>query len=261
MDKSSLPKREQPRDNRGQFGSLPTRAPIAPTPKSEIFSAQIGNEEVPIDNLAAIYSKFKEKHGRAPVIGLDLDGTAANMTGGWRPRVAKARGITDEDALSKLPEPDEYAMWTGEGAWFETKQEFLLDFQAAEKDGMYRNLSPYDGASEVIHRLSQEGFRIKAVTARSVEYNEDTAHWLNNQGLPIEEILHPGMLKSALEDIDIFIDDAPHVINDLVEHERKVVIFDQGYNDHHAVDSPEHTRRISGWSVSGISQALEELLP
>jgi uncharacterized HAD superfamily protein len=249
--------RVQPRDALGKYGTLP---PIVPTVASNKAVTISSNEDSSDNELAKLYARFTATHGRAPIIGLDLDGTTADMTGGWRPRVARARGISDEDAITKLPEPDEYAMWSGQAAWFESKQEFLTQFQLDEKDGMYREFPVYEGASEVIHRLHREGFVIKAVTARSADFNHDTKHWLESQGLPVEEIINPGFEKHTLQDIDIFIDDAPHVINGLVDNQRKVIIFNQEYNGHQAVDSEQYTRRMNGWELSVVTTALADLM-
>jgi len=212
------------------------------------------------NKLAEIHAKFKEKHGRAIVIGLDLDGTTASMVGGFRVLMAQKNGITHEEALEQFREPDKYNMWTGEEAWFTTKEDFLTEFQNAEKNGLYRDLPAYEGAKETIDILTAAGFDIKAVTARSADYHEDTAHWITSKEIPVEEIEHSGHTKYQVEGIDIFFDDAPSVISGLVEHSRKVVIFDQPWNENEPVDSTEHTRRVQGWDIKAISSALEELL-
>lgn len=174
--------------------------------------------------------------------------------------MAERNGITHEEALETLGEPDKYNMWTGERAWFESKEDFLNHFQSAEREGLYKTLPAYEGAKEVIDSLIEEGFEIKAVTARSADYNEDTAHWIKSQGIPVEEILHSGHTKHEVEGIDIFFDDAPGVISGLVEHDQKVVIFDHAWNQNETVDHPEHTRRVHGWGAEDIASALEELL-
>ena len=182
------------------------------------------------------------------------------MTAGFRPRVAKARGINQAEATTHLPDPDDYAYSKSTTPWFRDREEFLEHFQAAEKSGFYRDLPVYDGAIDVLHHLAEKGFRIKAVTARSADYNPDTSHWLDSQGIPYEEILNPGFEKYTVEEVDIFIDDAPHVITGLVERERKVIIFNQQYNDHHNIDSESHTRRIEGWDLDNVAKALNALL-
>ena len=261
MSKPTDPKREQPRSDNGQFGSLPTRQPQIPTARVTLQSIKpVEASGEANDKLADIYSKFKAKHGRAPVIGLDLDGTTANMVGGFRLLMAEKNGLSTEDAHATLREPDKYNMWTGEAAWFTTKEEFIATFQGAEKGGLYRTLPAYEGAKEVIDSLIESGFEVKAVTARSEEYNSDTAHWISSQDIPVDEILHPGHLKHDVEGIDIFFDDAPHVISGLVEHDHKVVIFDRAWNENEAVDEPNHTRRVHGWGIEGITSALEDLL-
>lgn len=234
---------------------IPTAKPVSSfSPRSQATAPENG------DKLQSIIDAFQKKHGRAPVIGLDLDGTTASMVGGFRKVMADKNGITHEEALTTLGEPDKYNMWTGERAWFESKEDFLNQFQSAERDGLYRDLPAYEGAPEVINSLIANGFAVKAVTARSEDYNADTAHWLESQGIPVDEILHPGHTKHQVEGIDIFFDDAPGVISGLAEHQRKVIIFNQAWNENEPVDNEEHTRRVNGWGIEGLSQALEELL-
>ena len=253
-------KREQPRNVKGEFASLPPKIPVASIVRSTIDSEAKLSKENDHDDILKIYTKFKENYGRAPIIGLDLDGTTANMVHGLRAHVAKNKGMTPAEAEAKLPEPGEYDFVTGETAWFSDRKEFLEHFLSAEKAGMYRDLPAYTGSFEVLQILAKEGFEIKAVTARSADFNPDTAHWLANNGLPKIQIFNPGTEKHTLEDIDIFIDDAPHVINKLVEKGRKVIIFDQAYNGFQVTAPATHTRRIAGWTLSGVASALRDLL-
>ena len=263
MSKSKLPPREQARDKKGKYDTMPTRVAEAPTSAPALLK-NIGNtilETNKVTNdLAEIYARFKEKHGRAPVIGLDLDGTTADMVAGFRPRVAEARGISQAEATTHLPDPDDYAFSQSTTPWFKDRAEFLEHFQAAEKTGLYRDLPVYEGAINVLQTLADEGFEIRAVTARSADYNPDTSHWLDSQGIPYKEIVNPGFEKHTVEGVDLFIDDAPHVIQKLVDKERKVIIFTQEYNDHHNIDSDEHTRRITKWSLGTVSEAIGDLL-
>lgn len=251
---------DQPRAKNGEYALKPASAPSVSSvslanPASQTINSTDGENEI-----NKIFTRFQEKYGRAPVIGLDLDGTTADMTAGFRPRVAEARGIDQVDATTHLPDPDDYAYSKSTTPWFRDREEFLEHFQAAEKSGFYRDLPVYDGAIDVLHHLAKKGFRIKAVTARSADYNPDTSHWLDSQGIPYEEILNPGFEKYTVEEVDIFIDDAPHVITGLVERERKVIIFNQQYNDHHNIDSESHTRRIEGWDLDSVAKALDALL-
>lgn len=262
MSKIKLPPREPARDKKGKYETMPTRIEEAPTSASSLLKNTSTNQKASQErnDLAEIYAKFKEKHGRAPVIGLDLDGTTADMVAGFRPRVAQARGIPYEEAVHHLPDPDDYAFDQSTTPWFKDRAEFLTHFQAAEKDGLYRDLPVYEGAIDVLQTLADEGFEIRAVTARSADYNPDTSHWLDSQGIPYKEIINPGFEKHTVEGVDLFIDDAPHVIQKLVDKERKVIIFNQEYNDHHNIDSDEHTRRIVKWNLNTVSEAIGDLL-
>lgn len=77
MSKSNLPKREQPRDDAGRFGSLPTRLPSAPTPKPNLASSQKLDATMELDSdvltqgFIKSYELYKnriQKKGRTPIL-------------------------------------------------------------------------------------------------------------------------------------------------------------------------------------------------
>lgn len=228
--------------------AAPGHAPVAYTPASTTD---------PVPELAELYDAFVAEHGRAPVIGLDLDGTTADMVGGLRHRVAVARGVPANHA--HLPDPDDYYMWQGSAPWFASKEDFLAHFQAAERDGMYRSLTTYDGAVDVLRTLAAHGFVIHAVTARSADYNHDTQAWLDTHGIPTANIRNPGFDKHTIDDVDVFIDDAPRVIDGLADAGRKVVVFEQLYNTAAAPDVA-HVERMTRWEIAEVAAALRNLL-
>jgi uncharacterized HAD superfamily protein len=210
-----------------------------------------------IPELADLYDAFVAEHNRPPVIGLDLDGTTADMVANLRGRVAEARGIAADRAT--LPDPDDYLMWQGSAPWFASKEDFLGHFQAAERDGMYRELGTYEGAVEVLRTLAEHGFVIHAVTARSATYNNDTQAWLDAQGIPAIQIRNPGFDKHTLGDVDVFIDDAPHVIDGLANAGRSVVVFEQPYNADN-LPAADHVKTMTRWEVQQVANALRALL-
>ncbi len=206
--------------------------------------------------LQMIVEKFIKQNGRAPIIGADLDGTTADMVSGLRSYVGNLRKIPAEQWKNLFPDPDEYAMWLGKKAWFKDKADFLTHLQASEKAGLYRTLPVYELAPETYARLKKLGFDIKAITAREVIFNADTKHWIRTNNIPIEEVINNGYDKSSVE-VDIYLEDAPHIIEQLVAKSRNVVIKSQDYNQ--MVENQPNTRRVPAWG-SPIVKAIGELL-
>lgn len=231
---------------------VPSAAPTAPT-RPERATDPVRSQ------LHELYQRFHADHGRPPVIGLDLDGTAANLIAPLRTRVAAARDIPAHEAEQHLPDPDNYSMWKATKAWFADLDDFNDHFKKAEVEGIYREMPPINGVHEVISELRTLGFDVQVVTARSSDFNYDTRAWLDAQGLPVSDIHNPGTDKHTLPHIDVFIDDSPHVIEKLHSNDRKVVIFDQAYN-RHLNESDGRVHRVTGWDLRQVTAALSRLL-
>ena len=247
----------QPRNIKGQWGIVsksPGQKKPNPLPPTQIKDKA---SKIEAKSFAEIQALFITRFGRPPSIGLDLDGTMADTTAGLRKTVVAARNYPSTELVDKalLPEPNTYwAYYEGEGAWFSDKKEFLQHFLAAEKGGIYLDLPIYDGAKATIDQLKSAGFNITAITARHNSYDEDTLHWVNKHAIPVEKIIHSGEDKHLVPDIDIFIDDAPHVLQSLIDNGRKVIIYDQEYNRH--IAGP----RITEWSAEAILPVLEQII-
>lgn len=202
------------------------------------------------------------KLGRKPMIGLDLDNTVADFTHGMRERAGLKKKILQAEWLTHFPEPSEYSMWMGNQSWYVDKDDFVSELKAAELAGIYKTIAMYPNASNVLNELKAYGFDIKAVTARSAEFNEDTRSWIVEHGIPTKVIINPGFEKHNVPDIDVYIDDAPHVIDKLIEHNKKVIIMNQTYNET-AVTPHENSRRAANWNdkdkiVNDIFDLIDE---
>lgn len=208
--------------------------------------------------LSALSSRFHQLHGRAPVIGLDLDGTTADLVGTLRDQVAEELGIPAHQALERLPDPDQYLMWEGDTAWFQDKDHFKEIFTLSEARGIYRELDPYHGAKDVLQTLVNHGFVLRVVTARPENYNPDTRFWLERHGIPVVEILNPGMAKHEVEDIDVFIEDCPDIVENIAALGRPVLVFHQSYNSD--ITDTQNIRRLPSWSLPAVAQALDHVL-
>jgi uncharacterized HAD superfamily protein len=201
---------------------------------------------------------MKKKLGRTPNIGLDLDGTTGDFTQHLRSYMGTTKKVPKEEWNSRFPNPDEYAMWTGKNAWYANKQEFFDSFQTAEKLGLYREVPIYDNAVETLHELKQYGFNIKVITARDATFNPDTQYWAEKHKIPFSAIINPGLAKETVKDIDVYVDDAPHVINTLIKHKKKIVIMNHEYNENTPADA-EYSERVDGWGNEVIDSIFNLL--
>jgi 5'(3')-deoxyribonucleotidase len=251
------------RRNDGTFaGSLGSGKSNVPTSMHDVTRQQEPTHSRAtdsLDQLHQLYERFQSQHGRAPVIGLDLDGTSANLVASLRDRVASTRRIPADRAHHELPDPDHYSMWEATSPWFSDLEDFLTHFEEGERTGIYRELPAYEGLHDAVRQIRRVGFEIDVVTARPSRFNHDTRAWLDSHDLPVGDIHNPGIDKHLVSHIDVFIDDSPHVIETLQAHGRKVIIFQQPYNTQvHQQD--EHARRIPGWHLPSLSSALSKLL-
>jgi uncharacterized HAD superfamily protein len=144
--------------------------------------------------------------------------------------------------------------------WFTSRDEFVTHFKEAEKRGVYSRIPIYANASETLKELKSLGFRIKVVTARNASFNHDTSAWLKKNAIPYTGLYNPGHAKEEVKDVDVYIDDAPVVINRLLEHQKKVVVMTQKYNET-SINSHDNSRRVKNWQdnvVGAIFDLLDE---
>lgn len=196
---------------------------------------------------------------RKPLIGLDLDGTTGDFTHALRGYMGAGLKIPKKEWVARFPDPEEYAMWTGGNAWYTSKEDFLNHFKTAETKGLYGNVPIYENATRVLNELKNFGFNIKVITARGAEFNHDTRAWMEKHKVPVETILNPGTEKQNVQNVDVYIDDAPHVVNKLLEHDKKVVVMNQSYNGH-TIDPHENARRVNNWDGDNVVNAIFDLI-
>lgn len=161
------------------------------------------------------------------LIALDLDNTIADFTGGFAAWLSRQ----PEFRTRALPAHTVYDLV--QSGWFTTHEEFTHYFQAAEQDGLYESLTLADGAVAALHSLLASGHTVKAVTARSDLFAEDTVSWLTRHGLPVEEVIHTEAKETV--PADLFIDDAPSQIVKLFGS-RELLVPTMPYNTHLAAE-------------------------
>lgn len=100
---------------------------------------------------------------------------------------------------------------------------------------IYEEVELLDGAKEVIDELIENGDDVHFVTARSHTIDDITRNWLENQGIDSSRVYslsgNEGKVETARKlDCDIFIEDDPNNIKNLLKAGFKVIVMDSNYN-------------------------------
>lgn len=202
--------------------------------------------------------ELEKKIGRQLNLGLDLDGTTGDFTEALRNFMGVKKKISNELWMEHFPDPEEYAMWQGDKAWYTSKDDFLNHFQEAEASGVYRKLPIYESAHETLNLLKSYGFNIQVITARTPIYNHDTQHWIRKHRIPYSGIFNYGMEKEKAENIDVYVDDAPEVIKRLISNNKQIIVMNQLYNNH--IETPEEkSKRIDKWGEEMVDAVFDLL--
>jgi 5'(3')-deoxyribonucleotidase len=161
------------------------------------------------------------------VLAVDLDGVCADHAEGFRRVVAAERGLDP----GELPPQ---ATWNFH-EWGLTDDDFdRLHRRAVLDHRMFRSMPVVPGAAEALWRLSDAGVWIRIVTHRlyanwgHAVAAADTVAWLDDVGIPYRDLCFLGR-KPAVE-ADLYVEDAPHNVEELRSVGNDVVIFDQPYN-------------------------------
>lgn len=164
---------------------------------------------------------------RAFILGVDLDGVCGDHTMAFRQVVAEEFGVEP----SSLPLQRSW----GFEEWGMGPDDFeRLHRIAVMQKRMFRDMPVVRGAPESLWRLSDAGIWIRIITHRLyVNWGHeiaiaDTAHWLDNHRLPYRDLCFLGA-KPEVE-ADMYVDDAPHNVENLRAQGNEVIIFDQPYN-------------------------------
>jgi len=164
---------------------------------------------------------------RAFILGVDLDGVCADHSTAFRKIVAEEFGVAETSL--PLERSWGFAEWGLRDGDFER-----LHRIAVLQRRMFRDMPVVRGAPESLWRLSDAGIWIRIITHRLyVNWGHeiataDTAHWLDKHRLPYRDLCFLGA-KPEVE-ADLYIDDAPHNVENLRALGNDVIVFDQPYN-------------------------------
>ena len=150
-------------------------------------------------------------------LGIDLDGVVADFNAGWMRLHADEFGsnlhtdmVDSWNGLHHLGGFDDMrAFWS----WAAPKE---------HRRSIFRHLEPYPGAVDSLHALRDEGHRIVIVTTKPHWAHTDTLRWLADHEIPTAEI-HMTDHKYEV-DCDAYLDDAPHVLEELAKHRAGALI-------------------------------------
>lgn len=185
-------------------------------------------------------------------IGIDVDGVLADYMAGVA-AIGQSMGLAMRGSGSG---PTQYGLV--EPGWFPDAETASKAMAHLRDGGGLRELALLDpGAPAAVRRLRIAGHRVSIVTARHpggryVQSHDqrriarETIDWLASHGILPDDVRFER--RKSLVDCDIYIDDAPHIIEELRVDGRRAVVYDQPYNRH-----------LSGERVSNL-EAFAELI-
>ena len=98
-------------------------------------------------------------------------------------------------------------------------------------------------ARRVLQQL-REDYRIVLITARRPTARPQTLAWLEEHGVPFDELHHAKDKSDVAEGIVLAVDDHPEHVSDYLEQGVRVFLMDQPWN--RTFVAPGATR-VSGW--------------
>jgi 5'(3')-deoxyribonucleotidase len=169
-------------------------------------------------------------------LGIDLDGVVADFNSGWIARYNRQYAadlpldaVRSWDAIPQLTH-------------FEDMEEFWSWARQHEGHSLFRHLEPYPGALEALEELAAGGHDIVVITTKPDWAIHDTFAWLAEHRFPTREV-HILERKWRV-DCDVYLDDAPHVLRQLVSRrpDRLICRYVRPWNQ-----PIPGTRDVVGW--------------
>lgn len=148
-------------------------------------------------------------------LGIDLDGVVADFVTGWTTLYNAEYAATidprDVDHWDAIPDLTHFAHMGDFWRW------------ASHLDGgsLFSHLEPYAGAVDALRGLATR-HSIVIVTTKPGWAIHDTFAWISKHRIPTREV-HITEDKWMV-DCDVYLDDGPHVLDDLVAHRPESVV-------------------------------------
>lgn len=182
-----------------------------------------------------------------PVVAVDLDDVSADRL------AVIAASLRAEGKHISSAHP---AHWDLRDWGVATKADYdRLHYGAFVHSDGYASMPPVDGAVEGLKQLHGMGFTIRIVTGRLWESQVvraalcGTGRWLESHAVPVDDIAFVSD-KTAVA-ADLYIEDAPHFIEDLQRAGRQVLMMTTAYNTH----LPGH--RAASWPALAAAAARQ----
>jgi uncharacterized HAD superfamily protein len=99
-------------------------------------------------------------------------------------------------------------------------EQLAVCIEESHTDECIQQGDPYPGAVEAVRRWHEQGHFIHITSHRETRCQQATATWLNQIGLPFDEIYcsFNKVDRCAEIGIDLLIDDSPYNLTDAIEH-------------------------------------------
>lgn len=182
-----------------------------------------------------------------PVVAVDLDDVSADRL------TVIASMLRDEGKHLSSQQP---AYWDLRDWGVGTKAEYdRLHYEAFVHSDGYASMPPVEGAVDGLKQLHDMGFTIRIVTGRLWTSQVmrtalcGTGRWLESHDIPVDDIAF--VSDKTVVAADLYIEDAPHFIEDLQRAGRRVLMRTTAYNAH----LPGH--RASTWPALVATAAAQ----
>jgi len=175
-------------------------------------------------------------------IGLDVDGVLADYMSG----IAGVGRVQGHPMHGRAAGPTTYGLV--EPGWFpDTESASAAMAQLRDTGGLGRLQLLDPGAPAAVRKLRAAGHRVVVVTARGAQTRRDTVSWLRRHGIEADEVRFHAIKSEA--GCHAYLDDAPHIVDELRGAGRFAFVYDAPYNRH-----------VAGPRVSRIAEFAERLL-